>query len=79
MPYLWYLRFVIPCIGALLLGSPACYRWLGVYTTAFGNARGASDLLAAAGLEVEYRELFFGCASVVFGRKPGTEPGQKTT
>ncbi|MEZ4333192.1 MAG: class I SAM-dependent methyltransferase [Myxococcota bacterium] len=68
--YLFYLDRVIPFIGWLMLGNPANYRMLGRYTRAFGDCRHFARCLAEAGLEVQYRTYFFGCATGVLGRKP---------
>lgn len=69
LPYLWYLERVIPVLGRLLLGHPENYRMLGRYTRAFGDSRRALAAFEAAGLEVEFRSYFFGCATGVVGRK----------
>jgi ubiquinone/menaquinone biosynthesis C-methylase UbiE len=68
--YMFYLKWVIPLIGRLLLGNPDCYRMLGVYTQAFGNATHFAGCLRKAGLEVDPVSYFFGCATGVRGRKP---------
>ena len=68
-PYLFYLKRVIPRIGRLFLGNPDNYRLLGVYTEAFRDASRMGRLLAEAGLEVEHRSFFFGCATGLRGRK----------
>jgi demethylmenaquinone methyltransferase/2-methoxy-6-polyprenyl-1,4-benzoquinol methylase len=70
IPYLFYLRAIIPGIGRLFLGNPANYRLLGVYTTRFGTSRSFGQRLAAQGLHVQYRRFFFGCATGVTGYKP---------
>ena len=36
----------------------------------FGDASGLAGMLRGAGLEVEYRKYFFGCATGVTGHKP---------
>jgi ubiquinone/menaquinone biosynthesis C-methylase UbiE len=33
--YMFYLKWLIPLLGRLLVGNPDCYRLLGVYTQAF--------------------------------------------
>jgi demethylmenaquinone methyltransferase/2-methoxy-6-polyprenyl-1,4-benzoquinol methylase len=68
--YMFYLKRVIPLIGRLMLGDPSCYRMLGVYTEAFGNAHHFATYLRAAGLEARETSLFFGCATGVRGIKP---------
>ena len=70
LPYLFYLRRIIPLIGRLFLGNPDNYRLLGVYTEAFRNTSEMGRHLAAAGLEVEHRSFFFGCATGLRGRQP---------
>jgi len=67
--YVFYLKHVIPMIGRLALGNPDNYRMLGVYTSAFGNCRTTADAFAEAGLSVEFKSYFFGCASGVSGAK----------
>ena len=67
-PYMLYLKYVIPVLGLLFLGNPRCYSMLGAYTEAFQNCRRMAESLRRAGLEVEYRELFFGCATALVGR-----------
>src|SRR5262245_27095966 len=69
-PYMFYLRYVIPIVGLLFLGHPRCYRMLGVYTAAFENCGRMATFLREAGLHVEYRSLFFGCATAVVGGSP---------
>ena len=68
-PYGFYLRRIIPQIGRLLLGDPSCYRMLSVYTRAFRNCGVMAELLAQAGLTVNLRRHFFGCATSVVGRR----------
>jgi ubiquinone/menaquinone biosynthesis methyltransferase len=68
-PYLFYLNRLIPIIGWLFMGNPANYRLLGVYTEAFGSCHTAASAFRAAGLEVEVRSFFFGCATGLVGRK----------
>jgi demethylmenaquinone methyltransferase/2-methoxy-6-polyprenyl-1,4-benzoquinol methylase len=71
VPYLFYLVHVIPLLGRLLLGNPENYRMLGVYTTAYGDARRSLPAFRDAGLEVQVVESCFGCATGLVGRKPG--------
>jgi demethylmenaquinone methyltransferase/2-methoxy-6-polyprenyl-1,4-benzoquinol methylase len=75
-PYMFYLRYVVPILGLLFLGNPRCYRMLGVYTAAFGNCSRMAKMLREAGLQAEYRELFFGCASAVVGGRSGPTNGR---
>lgn len=69
-PYLFYLHRVIPLLGRLFLGDPACYRLLGVYTEGFAPAH-VARCLEEAGLAYERRPLFFGCATLFVGQRPG--------
>ncbi|MGC3968394.1 MAG: class I SAM-dependent methyltransferase [Pirellulales bacterium] len=71
-PYMFYVRYIVPMLGRLLLGNPENYRLLGVYTDAFGNAADFTEQCAAAGLRAEYKRYFFGCATGVVGTKPAT-------
>jgi demethylmenaquinone methyltransferase/2-methoxy-6-polyprenyl-1,4-benzoquinol methylase len=70
-PYLFYLKWVIPILGRLLLGNPESYRLLGIYTERFGDCRALVPVLRDAGLQATYVDSFFGCASGVWGRRPG--------
>ena len=69
-PYMAYLHYLIPLIGQLALGNPDNYRLLGIYTQAFGNCEPTVRHFADAGLQVELRSYFFGCATGVVGSKP---------
>ena len=68
--FMFYLKYMIPWIGRLLLGDPQCYRMLGAYTEAFGSASYFGSCLNEAGLETESVRYFFGCATGVRGVKP---------
>ena len=69
--YLFYLKRVIPILGRILLGNPDNYRMLGVYTERFGDCRALADAVRAAGLDATYGESFLGCATGVWGSRPG--------
>jgi ubiquinone/menaquinone biosynthesis C-methylase UbiE len=69
--YMAYLKLGIPLLGRVLLGNPDNYRMLGIYTERFGDCRRLALVLADAGLEAAYADYFFGCATGVWGRKPG--------
>ena len=71
LPYQWYLCSAIPLIGKLMLGDIECYRMLGKYTTEFENCTALIPLFEKAGLEVEYGNHFFGCATSLSGHKKG--------
>ena len=68
--YRWYVSAVIPQLGRLLLGDIECYRMLGVYTQAFGSCELVAPVFAAAGLSVQVRRHFFGCATALVGNRP---------
>jgi ubiquinone/menaquinone biosynthesis C-methylase UbiE len=68
--YMFYLKWLIPLVGRVLLGNPDNYRMLGVYTEAFDNATHFAGCLREAGLEVVPVSHFFGCATGVRGTKP---------
>ncbi len=68
-PYMLYLKRLIPLIGRLMMGNPENYRLLGVYTEAFGSCHSVASAFRAAGLEVEVRSFFFGCATGLVGRR----------
>ena len=68
-PYMFYLRRVVPLLGRLFLGNPENYRMLGIYTDRFRDCAGLGAMLREAGLRVEYRSYFFGCASGLVGGK----------
>lgn len=68
-PYMAYLNYCIPLTGKFLLGNPDNYKMLGIYTEKFKDCRHMKTLLEDAGLDVELKELFFGCATAICGRK----------
>jgi ubiquinone/menaquinone biosynthesis methyltransferase len=70
VPYMAYLRHVIPVLGRVLLGNPENYRMLGRYTERFGDCRRIIPILEDAGLEARFIRHFFGCATSVVGRRP---------
>jgi demethylmenaquinone methyltransferase/2-methoxy-6-polyprenyl-1,4-benzoquinol methylase len=73
IPYLFYLKRVIPIIGKLLLGNPDNYRMLGIYTEHFRSCQQFTSALRAAGLYANDRSFFFGCASGVCGYRPALQ------
>jgi demethylmenaquinone methyltransferase/2-methoxy-6-polyprenyl-1,4-benzoquinol methylase len=70
VPYMFYLKKVIPVIGKLFLGNPDNYRMLGIYTENFGSCAAMGDKLRAAGLQVTQHDYFWGCATGVSGQRP---------
>lgn len=67
--YLFYLNRVIPVVGWLFMGNAADYRMLGKYCARFRNCKNLYQYLAAHGLQVAYKEYFYGCATGVVGWK----------
>ena len=45
VPYMFYLKFVIPLIGRIFLGNPENYRMLAVYTEAFKDCKQFANAL----------------------------------
>ena len=70
IPYLFYIAYVIPFLGRVFLGNPENYRLLGVYTKLFGNCDATIEVFENAGLQVEPKSYFFGCATGFTGKKP---------
>jgi demethylmenaquinone methyltransferase / 2-methoxy-6-polyprenyl-1,4-benzoquinol methylase len=67
--YRWYLRYLIPFFGRLMMGDMDCYRRLSEYTVAFGSCEPLLPVFAASGLKVQLRRHFFGCATSLTGQK----------
>lgn len=70
--YMFYLKYMIPLIGAAFLGNPENYRMLGVYTEIFGNCNRMHEILARHGFRVVYHNYFFGCATGLTAIKSDT-------
>lgn len=68
--YRFHLAVVLPLIERLFMRGAQDFAMIATYSRNFGDARGMAAVLAAEGLEVEYRRYFFGCATGVVGRKP---------
>jgi demethylmenaquinone methyltransferase/2-methoxy-6-polyprenyl-1,4-benzoquinol methylase len=68
--YLFHLKTVLPLIERVFLAGAQDFTMIGTYSTNFGDAAGFGEMLRAEGLEVEFRRCFFGCATLVAGRKP---------
>lgn len=73
--YLFYLRQIIPMLGALFLGNPETYRMLGIYCTLFKSTKQVQQLFQEAGLHCHSTSYFFGCASGIVGKKQANTPG----
>ncbi|MBO9545069.1 class I SAM-dependent methyltransferase [Caulobacter sp.] len=68
--YLFHLKVVLPLVERLFLAGAQDFTMIGTYSTNFGDASAFGDMLRAEGLEVEFKRCFFGCATLVAGRKP---------
>ncbi len=73
-PFMFYLKVLIPLIGKVFLGNAEDYRMLGRYCAAFRNCRPFFGFLRETGLEVHYKNHFYGCATAVCGTKKGSAP-----
>ena len=69
--YLFHLKVVLPLIERVFLAGAQDFMMIGTYSTNFGDASAFGDMLRAEGLEVAFKRCFFGCATLVAGRKPG--------
>ena len=67
--YMFYLKYIVPLFGQMLLGNPENYRMLGKYTEKFGDCSYFGESCSNAGLKVITRKFFFGCATAVVGQK----------
>lgn len=70
--FMWYLKRVVPVLGRLLLGNPANYRMLGVYTERFEGCAPMAEALRAAGFDALVVRYFHGCATGIVARKAAT-------
>jgi ubiquinone/menaquinone biosynthesis C-methylase UbiE len=68
--FMWYLKHVVPILGTLLLGNPANYRMLGIYTERFQGCAPVVEEMSKAGFEARSVSYFHGCATGVVARKP---------
>lgn len=69
LAYRFYLGRLIPVLGKMFLGNPSDYKMLWVYTRKFGNSREVKEIFATHGLEVQYDQYFYGCATGISGSK----------
>jgi demethylmenaquinone methyltransferase/2-methoxy-6-polyprenyl-1,4-benzoquinol methylase len=67
--YMFYLCYLVPVVGLLLLGSPESYRMLGRYMQRFGDCRELVEIFAEEGFDARYESFFFGCATGITGTK----------
>jgi ubiquinone/menaquinone biosynthesis C-methylase UbiE len=69
LPFLFYLRWIVPIIGKLFLGNPDNYRLLSRYTVRFGSCSQLSEKFAAHGFQIRQHSFFWGCATALTGVK----------
>lgn len=67
--YMFYLKTIIPLLGAIFLGNPENYKMLGVYTEKFRDCQKMKEILENRGFIVAYHDYFFGCATGLSGKK----------
>jgi demethylmenaquinone methyltransferase/2-methoxy-6-polyprenyl-1,4-benzoquinol methylase len=70
LPFMFYLKRMVPVLGRWVMKDAEAYRMLGEYTDRHGDAGNFAAALRAAGMEAEHRRLFFGCACLVRGENP---------
>jgi demethylmenaquinone methyltransferase/2-methoxy-6-polyprenyl-1,4-benzoquinol methylase len=68
LPYMFYMKQIVPLIGKLLLGNPDNYRMLGVYMERFKNCQRLGRLFGESGFDVRYQCFFWGCATALVGK-----------
>jgi ubiquinone/menaquinone biosynthesis C-methylase UbiE len=68
--FLFHLRIVMPLVERLLLAHAGDFATVRAYGRRFSDPSGLARMLREAGLEVESRKYFFGCATGISGRKP---------
>lgn len=73
--FMWYLKKIVPIVGRLLLGNPANYRMLGVYTERFQGCAPIVNVMREAGFEAELVSYFHGCATGIVAKKPFHQTG----
>ena len=69
IPYMFYLKFLIPLIGKVFMGNSMDYRMLGIYCEKFVDCEKFKIYLEKEGLQVKFCKYFFGCATGVKGKK----------
>jgi ubiquinone/menaquinone biosynthesis C-methylase UbiE len=67
--FLFHLKVILPLIERIFLRGAQDFAMIGTYRTNFGSAAQIATMLRDHGLEVEFSEYFFGCATGVAGRK----------
>lgn len=67
--YRFHMDMVLPLVEHIFLNGAQDFSVVGQYTQNFVDCHHFEQCLRSAGLEVEYKSYFFGCASGVIGRK----------
>jgi ubiquinone/menaquinone biosynthesis methyltransferase len=67
--YQFYIQQIIPILGRLLLGNPAEYKMLWLYTDKFENSKRANEIFKSIGLITNYNSFFYGCSTGFSGQK----------
>ena len=67
--YRFHMDMVLPLVEHIFLNGAQDFSVVGQYTKNFVDCHYFEQCLRSAGLEVEYKSYFFGCASGVIGRK----------
>ncbi|MDA0833338.1 MAG: bifunctional demethylmenaquinone methyltransferase/2-methoxy-6-polyprenyl-1,4-benzoquinol methylase UbiE [Planctomycetota bacterium] len=72
--YRFYFRYILPRIGQLLArNQSSAYNYLPQSVSEFPQGEALAELLRQAGfVEVQWKPLTFGIATLYFGRKPST-------
>ncbi|HDP25822.1 MAG TPA: ubiquinone/menaquinone biosynthesis methyltransferase [Deltaproteobacteria bacterium] len=66
-----YFRVIIPCMGTLIAGNTAAYRYLPQTTNAFKTPLEIAGIMSLAGFHrVVARSFMFGTIGIVSGKKP---------
>lgn len=69
IPYMFYLKIIIPIIGKVFMGNSMDYKMLGIYCEKFKDCTNFKMYLENEGLKVQMCKYFFGCATGVKGKK----------
>jgi len=67
--YGFYLRYIIPFLGKVLLGNATEYKMLWRYTDKFENSKAATEVFKSVGLAASYNSYFYSCATGFYGHK----------
>lgn len=72
--YRLYLDKLLPMVERYILRGANDFSMIGTYTRNFSDSTHMAKALAEAGLNVEFKKHFFGCATSVAGTKPIADP-----